>query len=155
MLKIVLLGVWLIVVTVGAVAGSGYLAAMKKQDGEAAELPALPFVYVFGRSHFAVSFYGANVYPENVSVGIEQPQFAAQLTGKFVLEVKEGEARDGELRLTVELARGTTGSEELGTQIADSVRRELERLNSEFANYVPSARRSPHVELRAVPFRIT
>jgi hypothetical protein len=37
MLKIVLLGVWLIVVTVGAVAGSGYLAAMKKQDGEAAE----------------------------------------------------------------------------------------------------------------------
>ena len=26
----------------------------------------LPFVYVFGRSHFAVSYFGANVYPENV-----------------------------------------------------------------------------------------
>ena len=31
---------------------------------------ALPFVYVFGRTHFAVSFFGANVYPENVSVGL-------------------------------------------------------------------------------------
>lgn len=35
MLKIVLLGVWLIVVTAGAVAGSGYIAALKKSDGEA------------------------------------------------------------------------------------------------------------------------
>jgi len=117
-------------------------------DGEGAE-PALPFVYVFGRSHFAVSFYGANVYPENVSVGIEQPEFAAQLTGKFVLEVAEDAARDAELRLTVELARAVSGSGELAERIAASVRRELERLNSEFANYTPSARRSPRVELRA------
>ncbi len=35
---------------------------------------ALPFVSVFGRSGFALSFYGANVYPENVSVGLEQPE---------------------------------------------------------------------------------
>ncbi len=28
----------------------------------------LPFVYVFGRSSFALSFYGANVYPENVAI---------------------------------------------------------------------------------------
>lgn len=120
---------------------------------EADAEPALPFVYVFGRSHFAVSFYGANVYPENVAVGIEQPEFAAQLTGKFVLEVKEDAARDAELRLTVELARGATGGElagnELADRIAQSVRRELERLNSEFAHYAPSARRTPRVELRA------
>jgi len=32
----------------------------------------LPFVYVFGRSHFTVSYFGANVYPENVTVGLEQ-----------------------------------------------------------------------------------
>jgi phenylacetate-CoA ligase len=119
-----------------------------ESDGEAAE-PALPFVYVFGRSHFAVSFYGANVYPENVSVGIEQPEFAALLTGKFVLEVQEDATRDAELRLTVELARGVEGGKELAGRIAASVRRELERLNSEFANYAPAHRRTPRVELRA------
>ena len=31
----------------------------------------LPFVFVFGRSLFTVSFFGANVYPENVAVGLE------------------------------------------------------------------------------------
>lgn len=33
----------------------------------------LPFVFVFGRSNFTVSFFGANIYPENVTVGLEQP----------------------------------------------------------------------------------
>jgi phenylacetate-CoA ligase len=111
--------------------------------------PALPFVYVFGRSHFAVSYYGANVYPENVSVGLEQPDLAAMLTGKFVLEVVHDAAQDAELKLTVELARGALAAEDCGAIIAASVRRELERLNSEFASYVPSARRTPLVQLRA------
>jgi hypothetical protein len=32
----------------------------------------LPFVYLFGRADFTVSYFGANIYPENVSVGLEQ-----------------------------------------------------------------------------------
>ncbi|TAK09128.1 MAG: phenylacetate--CoA ligase family protein, partial [Candidatus Manganitrophaceae bacterium] len=32
----------------------------------------LPFVYLFGRADFTVSYYGANIYPENVTVGLEQ-----------------------------------------------------------------------------------
>jgi phenylacetate-CoA ligase len=136
----------------GGVVGYGEMLDFLAQQGieieEGAE-PALPFVYVFGRSHFAVSFYGANVYPENVAVGIEQPEFAAQLTGKFVLEVKEDAARDAELRLTVELARGVTAEQALAQRVGVSVRRELERLNSEFAHYAPDERRTPRVELRA------
>jgi phenylacetate-CoA ligase len=31
----------------------------------------LPFVYLFGRADFTVSYFGANIYPENVSVGLE------------------------------------------------------------------------------------
>ncbi|MEU4537689.1 hypothetical protein AB0G15_22795 [Streptosporangium sp. NPDC023825] len=31
--------------------------------------PDLPFAYVSGRSHFTVSYYGANVYPENIGSG--------------------------------------------------------------------------------------
>lgn len=27
------------------------------------EGPELPFTYIFGRSHFTVSYYGANIYP--------------------------------------------------------------------------------------------
>src|SRR5260370_41235794 len=43
-----------------------------------------PFVYVFGRSRFAISFYGANVFPETVSLGLEQPEIRPYVTAKLV-----------------------------------------------------------------------
>lgn len=108
----------------------------------------LPFVYIFGRSHFAVSFYGANLYPENVAAAVEQPDLAPALSGKFVLEVRSGADEAAELALTVELAPKSHGGGELARQIAERVRAELERQNSEFAHYVPDVRRTPRVELR-------
>jgi phenylacetate-CoA ligase len=110
---------------------------------------ALPFVYVFGRSHFALSFYGANVYPENVSVGLEQPGLATLVTGKFVLEVEHDAEQNAQLLLTVELLRDVVAPPGLDEEIAERVRRELIRLNSEFGAYVPEARRSPRVVSRA------
>lgn len=105
----------------------------------------LPFVFVFGRSMFTVSFFGANVYPENVMVGLEQPAVAGWLTGKFVLEVVEDADRDRRLRVVAELAAGSEGDPAV---VAESVRDQLIRHNSEFAHYVPAERRLPDVELR-------
>ena len=51
-------------------------------------------MYVFGRSLFTVSFFGANVYPENVTVGLEQPGISDMVTGKFVIESVEDADRD-------------------------------------------------------------
>jgi phenylacetate-CoA ligase len=110
--------------------------------------PRLPFVYVFGRSLFAVSYFGANIYPENVTVALEGPDLSDSVTGKFVLETAETADRDLELRITVELAPGRTGSTELATGISEQVRAELRRLNSEFAHYVPEAAQLPFIELR-------
>ena len=108
--------------------------------------PDLPFVYVFGRSLFTVSYFGANVYPENVTVGLEQPGISDFVTGKFVLETVEDADRDTRLRVTVELAPGRTGD---AARAAESIRTQLVRLNSEFAHYVPPERQLPQVELRA------
>ena len=66
----------------------------------------LPFVYVFGRADFTVSYYGANIYPENVTVGLEQPEIMAWVTGKFVLETQETEDGDKFLHIAVELLPG-------------------------------------------------
>ncbi|AXB44643.1 phenylacetate--CoA ligase family protein [Amycolatopsis albispora] len=105
----------------------------------------LPFVYVFGRSLFTVSFFGANVYPENVTVGLEQPGISEWVTGKFVLEAVEDERLDRRLRVTVELAPGRDGDPAV---VAESIRAQLVRLNSEFAHYVPEDRQLPEVDLR-------
>ncbi len=108
----------------------------------------LPFVYVFGRADFTVSYYGANIYPENVTVGLEQPEFSQYVTGKFVLETQEDEFGDKFLSVTVELLPNIEPEDEMQSKIAESIRTQLLRLNSEYANYTPPERQLPHVSLR-------
>ncbi|RZU52410.1 phenylacetate-CoA ligase [Krasilnikovia cinnamomea] len=110
--------------------------------------PRLPFVYVFGRSLFTVSFFGANVYPENVTVGLERPGVSDRVTGKFVLDVVEDADHDRRLRIVVELAPGVPAEPGLASALAESIRAELLRLNSEFAHYVPHGYQTPLLELR-------
>lgn len=109
----------------------------------------LPFVYVFGRSHFTVSYFGANIYPENVTVGLEQAPICEWVTGKFVMQVQETVDRNQSLSIVVELAPTVESSMEKQQAIADSIRHHLQRLNSEFANYVPPAQQTPEVKLTA------
>ena len=107
----------------------------------------LPFVHVFGRSNFALSFYGANVYPENVAVGIEQPALLELLSGKFVMQIAEDRDQNPMLDVAVELLPGKFASDALTADVAASIQRELERLNSKFHNYAPAERRRPQVRL--------
>jgi phenylacetate-CoA ligase len=112
------------------------------------ETAALPFVYVFGRSMFTVSFFGANVYPENVTVALERPEISGWVTGKFVLSVVSAADEDRRMSVVVELAPGASAAPRSAGLLADAVRTELLRLNSEFAHYVPAAYQTPIVELR-------
>jgi phenylacetate-CoA ligase len=114
--------------------------------GEGRSYP-LPFVYVFGRSDFTVSYFGANIYPENVTVGLEQPVIRDWVTGKFVLQVPEDADRNRFLGVIVELAPGIEANEQQQQAIAASIQSQLLRLNSEFANYVPSEYQKPQVIL--------
>jgi phenylacetate-CoA ligase len=109
----------------------------------------LPFVFVFGRSDFTVSFYGANVFPENVTVVLEQPGIQAWVTGKFVLEVKRDADENEHLSVVVELAPGEAPSEARCAAVAASIEEQVCRLNSEFKSYVPEGRRAPRVTLAA------
>ncbi len=107
----------------------------------------LPFVYVFGRSNFTVSFFGANIYPENVTVGLEQGEIPEWVTGKFVLQVKEDADKNRFLAVVVELAPGVESSEDKRQAITASILSQLLRLNSEFANYVSPEYQRPQVTL--------
>jgi phenylacetate-CoA ligase len=115
--------------------------------GPRAAANRLPFAFIFGRSHLAVSFFGANVYPENVSAGLEQPSVSPWVTGKFVLEVTEDADRNRQLAVAVELAPGEDAAPGRTGAAADSIRTQLRRLNSEFAHYVPPEYQTPQVIL--------
>lgn len=112
------------------------------------DAPELPFVYVFGRADFTVSYFGANVYPENVSVGLEQPELREWCTGKFVMQVMETEDRNEALTIVVELLPGVSADAEKGEAVADAVLSQLKRVNSEYAHYVPPEYQRPRIVLK-------
>jgi phenylacetate-CoA ligase len=134
----------------GGIIPYAQLLAFIKKRGFSADVSRarqLPFVYVFGRSSFAVSFYGANVYPENVAPALEQQPFASLTTGKFVMQVRHDAEQNAALEIAVELGRAVAASAQLAADIAAALRRQIERQNSEFSNYVPAERRTPRVLL--------
>jgi phenylacetate-CoA ligase len=125
---------------------SGYgFDPIAQLGADARGMRRLPFVYVFGRSHFTVSYFGANIYPENVTVGLEQPGIKEWVTGKFVLQAREDDDRNRYLFIAVELAPGVEGSVERIERIVTSIQTHLLRLNSEFAHYVPPQYQTPQV----------
>ncbi len=125
------------------------LTSLEAYGLDTEEIP-LPFVWVFGRADFTVSFYGANIYPENVVVGLEQAQFTGWLSGKFVMQVRHDDTASEFLRIAVELLPSVSTDTDKQAAIASSIQFQLRRLNSEFANYVPAAKQMPQVEL--LPF---
>jgi phenylacetate-CoA ligase len=132
---------------VGAVAAS---PDAPRSDGGKSSVPPireLPFVYVFGRAHHAVSLYGANVFVEMVRLGLERAEVREQVSGKFVMEAVEDAKGDRALELDVELARGVSPADADASVIARVVREEVARASGEFASYVPRERQSPIVRV--------
>jgi phenylacetate-CoA ligase len=109
---------------------------------------ALPFVYVFGRSQFAISYFGANLYPENIAVGLEHELVRDWVTGKFVMQIIEDENGNRFLSVVVELAPDVEPDLNKAQHISQSILAQLRRLNSEFANYVPTEYQQPRIDLK-------
>ena len=117
------------------------------RDAGARAIRELPFVYVFGRSHFAISYFGANIFPEMVSGGLEQPELAGRVTGKFVMQVVPDADQNLQLAIAVELAPDAAGDPALAEALSRAILAQLLRLDPEFAAYVPAERQRPHVTL--------
>jgi phenylacetate-CoA ligase len=83
-----------------------------------------------------------------VSVGLEQPELAEHVTGKFVMSVREDPDRDTHFHVVVELAAGVAPSNHLAATMAAAIGTHVARLSSEYGAYVPRERRAPRVELR-------
>jgi phenylacetate-CoA ligase len=107
----------------------------------------LPFVWVFGRSNFTISYYGANIYPENVTVALEQEPLCNWVTGKFVMHVGHDTDENSSWMVEIELAQEAEATPDKVVEIQYAIQSQLIRLNSEFAHYVPSAAKLPAVNL--------
>lgn len=62
----------------------------------------LPFVYVYERSDFSASFYGALIYPEHIKKGLTDDNIQEYITGKFTMYTKNDEQENQYLEINIE-----------------------------------------------------
>lgn len=107
----------------------------------------LPFVYVFGRANFTVSFFGANIFPETISLALERPAMRGWTTGKFVMQVQEGLAERPRFTVAIELADKEAPDPTRIDLAEHEILETLRKHNSEYANYVSADDQRPAVTL--------
>lgn len=108
----------------------------------------LPFVYVFGRSMFTLSYFGANIYPENIAIGLESHSVKNFVTGKYVMQILEDQSKNLKFKITIELAPGIEPDEDKKIKIGESILASILLINSEYKHYVPAELQMPEIELR-------
>lgn len=99
----------------------------------------LPFVFVYGRSDFAVVFRGANIFPEEIRSALGHESISEFITGRFTMIRKEDKKLKQILEINVELKKGIKSSKEILKKVLNVVIKEICKNNSEFKNEYISA----------------
>lgn len=152
----------------------GYAEIMKvlakhgiSQEDIAAALPAhliwkLPFVYLYGRSNAGTTFYGLNLYPENIRAGLEDETVFPYVSGKFTLSTEQNRSMNQFIRVTIELRANAKPDKRTLLNIRKVIYEKMRETNGEFRmlsqtfprHARPRIRFSKHGDQRYFPTRI-
>ncbi len=125
-----------------ALAKFGYAKEAKKYGLQRWKMP---FLTLAGRNDVAVTFYGLNIYPENIKAGLEDSSVARYVTGKFITFTKSvNREKSQKLIINAELQRGIAISPRLEKAIRDSIFRNLISLNIEYRKLSSSIAERAH-----------
>jgi phenylacetate-CoA ligase len=109
----------------------------------------LPFVYVYERNDFSVSYYAFNLYPDPVRKALLAPAFAHLLTGKFTISVDYTQEGRQQLKIVAECAHGVVPNDSLAQQAQETIHAALLLESTEypevFTMYGNEAK--PHIKL--------
>lgn len=92
----------------------------------------LPFVYLYERSDFSVTFSGAQIYPEEIRRALLDNSLEPYITSKFTMFSGYDRRARNFLELNVELKRNVSASRELSKKIQKIVVGGLLKENSEY-----------------------
>ncbi|HEX7368136.1 MAG TPA: hypothetical protein VF261_00585 [Candidatus Saccharimonadales bacterium] len=92
----------------------------------------LPFVYVYERNDFSVSYYAFQLYPDTVRRALQHDNLGHWVTGKFTMSVDYNDAGREQLNIHVELKHEVEPTEKLTADIREYVQEYLVRESSEY-----------------------
>ena len=109
----------------------------------------LPFVYVYERQDFSVSFYAFQIYPETIRRALLQPAVSRYVTSKFIMSVEYTSKMDQRLQIDVELKNRVKEARVIKTLLESAIEQQLLKESSEYlATHKEKGRRvKPHVTL--------
>lgn len=92
----------------------------------------LPFVYVYERSDFSVSFFAFQIYPETVRKALQDSTLEESITGKFTMQVIYDDKGNQVFEIHVELKSTITITKKLEKQVQLLIIKKLLEENSEY-----------------------
>jgi phenylacetate-CoA ligase len=109
----------------------------------------LPFVYVYERNDFSVSYYAFQLYPDTIRRALQHDGLGGSLTGKFTMSVDYDDNGRQQLNIQVELKHNVESTEKLADMVLEVIHTHLIAESSEYREthkmVGPDAK--PHIHL--------
>ena len=106
--------------------------ALIAQEGIEDTIWNLPFVYIYERNDFSVSYYAFQLYPDTIRRALQHDGLEYAVTGKFTMFVDYNDAGRQQLNIHVELKHGVQPSEELMSTVLEGIQEKLIQESSEY-----------------------
>jgi phenylacetate-CoA ligase len=92
-----------------------------------------PIIVLKGRNDVSVTFYGLNIYPENIKAGLESNEIFHLITGKYIITTEPtNNHREQKLKIAIELKPDISISEEINKKVTNEIVKNFIELNTEY-----------------------
>ena len=98
----------------------------------------LPFVYIYERSDFSASFYGALIYPEYIKKALAHDSLYPYITGKFTMYTKNDEHENQYLEINIEMKQNQKIEPSMRAQIVTLIQETLMEQSAEYKKITES-----------------
>lgn len=92
----------------------------------------LPYVYIYERNDFSVSYYAFLIYPDTIRRTLQSDELEDKITGKFTMMVDYDKTGRQKLNIHIELKHGVENSTELRESIKETIHHDLINESSEY-----------------------
>lgn len=92
----------------------------------------LPFVYIYERNDFSVSYYAFLIYPEMIRNALQKPELASFITSKFTMFVDYSKGGRQQFHVNIEKHKDVSDDKKLEKLVLDNIHETLLIESSEY-----------------------
>lgn len=103
-----------------------------REAGLAGHTWNLPFLYIYERDDFSVSYYSFLIYPDTVRRALLKNEVSTLVTGKFSMHTSYGDTGRQHLKIDIELKKSINKKKDIRLSLLEVIHAELLKESSEY-----------------------